>query len=224
MSVRIFCDFDGTITTTDNILLVMEHFNPPGWRDIVSLMMERRLSIRRGVGALFSLLSVDRREEIIALVLQRATFREGFVDFLQHCHTADIPFYVVSGGIDFFIDPLLQRVPSDLIPEVYCNRASFSGERITLSWPYSCDEHCTDDCGLCKTSLMRSLPPAATTIMIGDSITDFGAARCADIVFARSHLARHCTEQGLVYDAYESFFDIMALLKKNPRTATLWSS
>ncbi len=209
----IFCDFDGTITLNDNIVAIMKHFNPPGWQPIVEDIVHMRKSIRQGVGEMFALLPSDMKGDIERYVLETAGIRPGFPELLDLCRQQDIPFYVTSGGIDFFLLPLL--APFDIDPShIYCNGADFSGPHIRITWPYPCDEHCGTDCGMCKTRVIRSFPSAkAHRILIGDSVTDFEGAKLADTIFARSHLAERCRELGMPFHAYETFYDIIRVLQ-----------
>jgi len=120
-----------------------------------------------------------------------------------------VPFYVTSGGIDFFLRPILEPfgIPAD---HIYCNGSDFSGETIRITWPHPCDDECTNDCGMCKTTVMRRFPrDQYYRILIGDSITDFEGAKIADLVFSRSHLTEKCRELGLPHIPFETFFDVI---------------
>lgn len=210
----IFCDFDGTITETDNIVSIMEHFNPPGWQEIAMDILHLRTSIREGVGRLFSLLPSAKRQEILDYVLDIAKIRSGFEDLLAFCREHGIRFYVTSGGIDFFVYPLL--APFQLETEqIYCNSSDFSGESIEIVWPHPCDDHCDNDCGMCKSKVLRSYPEDRYyRIVIGDSVTDFEAAKLADLVFARSRLVERCREMGHPFVPFKDFHDIVDYLRK----------
>ncbi|WP_199614886.1 2-hydroxy-3-keto-5-methylthiopentenyl-1-phosphate phosphatase [Paenibacillus alkalitolerans] len=210
----VFCDFDGTITLSDNIVAIMRHFNPPGWESIVNDIVNGRKSIRKGVGEMFGLLPATMKDEIARYVKETAGIRPGFAELLELCRIESIPFYVTSGGIDFFLLPLLE--PYDIEPDhIYCNSADFGGPQIKILWPHPCDEHCTTDCGMCKTRVIRSFPKERyERILIGDSITDFEGAKLADIIFARSHLAARCRELGVTFHEYETFHDVIAVLRR----------
>ncbi|WP_219837707.1 2-hydroxy-3-keto-5-methylthiopentenyl-1-phosphate phosphatase [Paenibacillus sp. R14(2021)] len=215
----IFCDFDGTITMNDNIVATIRHFNPPGWEAIVSDIVGQKKSIKQGVGELFRLLPTAKKAEVIDYAISNARIREGFADLLQYCKDNEIPFYVTSGGIDFFVYPILAPFG---IPEnhIYCNGSDFSGEAIEITWPHSCDSHCSNDCGMCKTTIIRRFPPeSCERILIGDSVTDFEGAKLADVVFARSHLIQKCAELGLAFHAYETFYDVIHELKLQEATS-----
>jgi 2-hydroxy-3-keto-5-methylthiopentenyl-1-phosphate phosphatase len=210
----IFCDFDGTITENDNIVAIIRHFDPPGWETIVDEIVSQRKTIREGVGELFRLLPTSRKTEVIDYAIGNARIRSGFAELLEYARANGIDFYVTSGGIDFFVYPLIAPFG---IPEshIYCNGSDFTGERIEITWPHPCDDNCRNDCGMCKTTIIRRFPAEAyTRILIGDSVTDFEGAKLADLVFARSHLIRKCEELGLPYYEYETFHDVLTILKQ----------
>jgi 2-hydroxy-3-keto-5-methylthiopentenyl-1-phosphate phosphatase len=211
----IFCDFDGTITENDNIIAIMKHFNPPGWEQIVQAIIARNISIQQGVGQMFALLPTSMREEIEHFAIQNAVIRRGFSELLAYCEQHSIDFLVTSGGIDFFIYPLLEPFAINKA-HIYCNGSDFSGETIQITWPHTCDEACTNqNCGMCKARIIRAYPKHKyQTILIGDSITDLEGAKLADLVFARSHLIDLCTEHGIDYVPYETFNDVIDHLQE----------
>ncbi|MBD2861230.1 2-hydroxy-3-keto-5-methylthiopentenyl-1-phosphate phosphatase [Paenibacillus oceani] len=205
----IFCDFDGTITESDNIVAIMKHFNPPGWEPLVEQVVNRTMSIREGVGRMFDLLPSSAKAEVAQYVFDTAKIRAGFPDLLDYCDRADIEFLVTSGGIDFFLLPLLEPFPIEE-DRIYCNASDFTGERIRIVWPHPCDDECHTDCGMCKTTVIRRYPKENYfRILIGDSVTDFEGAKLADLVFARSHLITKSEELGLPYVPFETFHDVV---------------
>jgi 2-hydroxy-3-keto-5-methylthiopentenyl-1-phosphate phosphatase len=210
----IFCDFDGTITDNDNIVEIMKHFRPPGYEELIGRIVRRELSVREGVGKLFSLLPSRLKPEIEEFTLKQAKIRSGFRDLLDFCRKRDIEFFVTSGGIDFFVYPVL--APFEIPPDhIYCNGSDFSGEHVRITWPHACDEHCSNDCGMCKTAIIRRFPQDRYfRILIGDSITDFEGAKLADIVFARSHLIGLCEELSLPFYPFGTFDDVLDRLEE----------
>jgi 2-hydroxy-3-keto-5-methylthiopentenyl-1-phosphate phosphatase len=87
----IFCDFDGTITESDNIIAIMKHFAPPEWEGIKDRVLSQRISIKDGVGKMFSLLPSEQREEIIQFVKENGILRAGFEDFVTFTQKEQIP-------------------------------------------------------------------------------------------------------------------------------------
>ena len=104
----IFWDFDGTITTQDNIISIMKQFAPPEYLPIKENILGQKQSIREGVTDMFALLPVSLKDQITSFLLEQAQIREGFADFVSYTKQHNIPLYIVSGGIDFFVNPLLE--------------------------------------------------------------------------------------------------------------------
>lgn len=97
----VICDFDGTITMNDNIINIMKTFAPPEWVALKDGVLSKTLSIKEGVGRMFGLLPSRLKEEITSFVLEDAKIREGFREFVAFINEHEIPFYVISGGMDF---------------------------------------------------------------------------------------------------------------------------
>lgn len=214
----IFCDFDGTITEKDNIVQIMKQFGPPGWEVLKDQVLSQSISIKDGVGKMFNLLPSSLKDEIVDFVLTNAKIRDGFKEFVHFAKEQGIPFYVVSGGIDFFVHPMLKDL--GINSGIFCNESDFSGETINILWPHSCDVNCANQCGCCKPSIIRNFPEEKyERVVIGDSITDLAAARIADMVYARSFLLEKCLEEDLPHAPFETFYDILAHFKKRVVTA-----
>ncbi|WP_144558122.1 2-hydroxy-3-keto-5-methylthiopentenyl-1-phosphate phosphatase [Shouchella miscanthi] len=208
----LFCDFDGTITTKDNIMAIMAAFAPPEWEKIKDDILAQKRSIRSGVGDMFHLIPSSKKEEIRAFV-QQATIRSGFAAFVDETNRQNIPLHIVSGGIDFFVEPMLRGY--SLNGELYCNGSDFSGDTIHITWPHACDQHCGNDCGCCKPSILRQYPEDSYyRIVIGDSITDLEAAKIADHVFVcGDYLEDKCKALHLPYTRFEQFHTVVDALQ-----------
>jgi 2-hydroxy-3-keto-5-methylthiopentenyl-1-phosphate phosphatase len=202
----VFSDFDGTITTEDTICKIMTQFAPNHWKKIWDDIFNKKITISEGVSKLFSLIPSSKKDEIIQFVLNNVQIREGFKEFLLFLKNKNIPFIVISGGLDFYIYPLLAPY-KDLIYKIYCNKADFSGKYIKIKFIYDCDPLCDDnDCGMCKISVIRNYK--GTKIYIGDSITDINAAKLSDIIFARGLFAKSLRKNNIPYFSYENFYQI----------------
>ncbi len=208
IEMKIFCDFDGTITNSDNIIAIMKQFAPSDWETIKDDVLAERVSVQEGVGKMFSLLPTFLQEEIVSYILSSSEIRAGFEEFVRYTKEKQIPLYIVSGGIDFFVEPMLEgKVEQE---KLYCNGSDFSGQTIQITWPHTCDEHCQNGCGCCKPSIIRNLATDEDfIIVIGDSITDLQAAKMADCVLARDFLLHKCKELNLPHRPFETFHDVI---------------
>ena len=215
-SIKIFCDFDGTVTATDNIAAIMKHFVPNEAALIIENVLSKEMSIKDGVADMFALLSVTKKEEIITFLQEHAVIREGFAAFMDYVRARRIPFYIVSGGIDFFVEPML--APYGPYEAIYCNHSNFDGDTIQVLYPHNCDTLCanfeTQACGCCKPTIMRQhTDNSFFNIVIGDSITDFEAAKQADLVIARDLLLENCERNNLPYKPFTTFFDCIQIIE-----------
>jgi 2-hydroxy-3-keto-5-methylthiopentenyl-1-phosphate phosphatase len=209
----LFCDFDGTITEKDNIVSIVRKFAASECESLIEQILTQQITIQSGVGQLFQLIPSDKREDIIQFILEEAKIRTGFPEFVRFCREEGIEWLITSGGVDFFLEPLL--APFDLtgVP-LYCNGSDFSGERIRVTWPHHCDEQCNNGCGMCKTTIIRRYDPAQYyRVVIGDSITDLAGAKIADYVIARSLLAQKAAELQLPHSTFATFQDVITVLR-----------
>ena len=203
----VFCDFDGTITIEDLIVQVWSRFAQPGWEQVVDDMHAGRVSLKEGVPALFAQIPFSKKNEIIAYAKQVVRFREGFPDFLRFCRKYTLNFVVLSGGVDFFVYPVLDPY-KQFISRIYSVPSSLNGPNITLDLPYACD---TD--ALCKAKILDAWPKSSQRLFIGDSITDVHGARVANRVFARGRLPALLDREHVAYEPFENFTDIMRELE-----------
>ncbi|KAF0816187.1 MULTISPECIES: 2-hydroxy-3-keto-5-methylthiopentenyl-1-phosphate phosphatase [unclassified Cytobacillus] len=211
--IGVFCDFDGTITESDNIINIMKHFAPPQWEGIKNQVLNQEISIKEGVGKMFSLLPSNLKGDLTDFILENAKIRDGFQLFADYLAQENIPLYIVSGGIDFFVTPVLEKYGP--FKAVFCNSSDFSGDKIKILWPHSCDEKCENNCGCCKPSIMRRLEDEDTLkVVIGDSVTDLEAAKQADFVIARDLLLEKSKEMNLNHNSFETFYDCIEVIKK----------
>lgn len=213
MGVHIICDFDGTITAEDNIIALMQQFAPQEWHHIKDAVLAQDISIRDGVGQMFHLLPSENKKAYLDYLLEHITLRPGFPDFLSEVRQNGWKFDVVSGGMDFFVHPILEgHVEED---HIYCNSADFSQNTVQINWPHTCDASCTNDCGCCKPSIARLIvDPTDRLIVIGDSVTDFEIAKRADFVYARGQLVQLCKEENIRYAPFETFDEITQHVKE----------
>lgn len=213
MSMKILCDFDGTVTKNDNMVSIIKEFVPSFHHNIVKDIINKEISIRDGLEQLFATISSSKKEEITSFVLNTIEFRDGFSEFIEYTNKEELDFYIVSGGLDFFVEPTLANfVPSH---HIYCASADFSMETMHINWVHECDDQCSSACGVCKPTVLRKLPTAnEKIIVIGDSVTDFELAKQADIVFARDILAAKCTELNIPFTPFETFYDILLAFQK----------
>jgi 2-hydroxy-3-keto-5-methylthiopentenyl-1-phosphate phosphatase len=215
----IFSDYDGTITQEDAIVQTMKRFAPPEWKTIATAILETRtLSIYEGIQQLYGLLPKHQKQAIIDFNLAHIPLRTGFEQLMQFCKQYEIPFWVVSGGVDAFIAPKLAPWAEQL--QLFANGLDDATNHtyLQLKMPYI-PKQC-EPCGHCACCKVQILDQWATEsyyrIVIGDSVTDLGMTKVACKVYAVANSSLHadCVKLGITHHPFETFDEVVADLKR----------
>lgn len=203
-------DFDGTVAPTDTVDALLERFASPAWRQVEELWQAGRIGSRECMRAQLALVRADRPD--LERFLQSVEIDPSFPEFVRHVSTfAEVA--VVSDGLDYPIHAALNRLTLPPVP-VYANRLEFHERGLGLSFPHA-DPGCAERSGVCKCAVARALVAGhrRPTVLIGDGRSDYCFARAADRVFARGALRRTCEAQDIRYTPFESFSDVLAVVR-----------
>ncbi len=211
--LRVLLDFDGTLVGPNVAMLLVETFCPDGARvarEVDEALHAGSISLREAWDREVALLPADRLDEMREFVVQEVPLREGAHELaaLLLRHSVDVT--VLSGGLDFFIRPVLDRegFPYPVLSE----RLLVDSARLGIEYPHGHPD--CRICGICKAQVVvRYARPGAPTVFVGDGSTDRYAAEVADVVFARRRLQEYCRRQGIPYLAFETFDPVTATIK-----------
>jgi len=209
----VFSDFDGTITEKDVIVSIMEEFAPEEWKRIHSELMTGIIDVDIGIKKMFNLIPSEKKDEIVQWCRKNVKVREGFRDFLIFLKEKNIPFIILSGGLDFYIYPIMEPY-MNLIGKIYSNKGVFSKDYIDVDFIYKCDSLCKRHCGICKPYVLRNYRNKSELIYIGDGITDLDGALYSDIIFATGYLVSYLDRLHIKYNEYYNFYDIKIKLQE----------
>jgi 2-hydroxy-3-keto-5-methylthiopentenyl-1-phosphate phosphatase len=191
-------DFDGTITQHDCMDTLFRRYLE-GYQELISAMRSGELrpadAVRRGVSEL-----PISGEQVLDEFAEAAVLREGFAAFLHRLLAGGGRAAVISAGFREGIERAWLR---EGLPHVRL----FAGE--LLDDPangHGLELHAAfGDCELCgpracKGPIVEGLRrPGDIVAAFGDGQRDLCMARRADLVFARSGLARSCEREGIAY-------------------------
>src|SRR5271155_2356634 len=104
---RIFCDFDGTITTGDTVDILLESLADPAWKDIEAQWEEGEIGSRECMARQIPL--IRGGWNAVLEVLNTVQVDKTFSTFVSWCRQQKIPVFVVSDGLDKVIEYLLAR-------------------------------------------------------------------------------------------------------------------
>lgn len=213
--LRMMIDFDGTLVEPNVAITLVGRFARGG--DAVARRVDEelhagRMTLREAWAHQVALLPTDRLDEMARWAVENTPLRRGAHELLELLAAHRVPTAIVSGGLDFYIRPILTAAGIDL--PVYADTLEGNGGgALRLAHPFG---HPTCRlCGICKAQAIRSLPPPAErTAFVGDGSTDRFAAEVADIVFARRRLKGYCDAAGIPYHPFEEFGPVTDTLRR----------
>lgn len=199
-------DFDGTLVEPNVAIVLVEEFCPDGARvanEVDLLLHSGKMTLREAWEREAALMRSDQVPEMIRFVEKNIPLREGAHDLLRLLARHRVPTTIVSGGLDFYIAPVLQREKIDL-PVLSDTSTVAPDGHLRVLHPHG---HATCRlCGICKAQVVRGREPnGRRVVFVGDGSTDQYAAEVADIVFARRRLLDLCRRRGIPAFPFEAF-------------------
>lgn len=207
----ILCDFDGTASPMDVGNELLCRFTGDGWEEIDRDYCTGKIGSRAAYTKIAPLFR-GTRTEMLEYVLSMATLDRDFEVFYRLCRQNGIDVKIVSDGLDFYIEALLNKYGLTQM-EYHANCAVFQGDdRVSFEFP-GASEDC-GRCGNCKRAILDRCRPAYDRIIyVGDSYSDICPARDADLVFAKTILYSKHLNNGNHYIYFEYFDDIIKSLR-----------
>ena len=210
-NMRVFIDFDGTITERDVGDSIFERFLRPdlleqGWHEVIITEWKAgRLSSRDCLVQECENTVVSPEE--LNLLLESHSLTPGFERFVDFCGERNMPLTVLSDGLDYYIEYILEKFGLGDV-DYRANHMYFIENSIRVDFPYV--ERGCGRCGNCKRWHIDSERREGEKIVyIGDGYSDRYAIQSADLVFARRDLAEYCGSRGIAYIPFDRFDDVM---------------
>ena len=216
MALKVFVDFDGTITKQDvGNAFFRKYVGRERYDEILREYKEERISaqecFRRGIAAIGRL-----NKDEAALFVRSQEIDPTFKDFVRFCREKGIAFHVVSDGLDFYINEVFAANEiegvSTFLNVLELLPANAQGEsELRLQFPHA-DAEC-QRCACCKRNIILTRSGDEDIIVyVGEGYSDRCPAQYADIVFAKDVLQTFCQQENISYFLYDSFHDVVERL------------
>ena len=206
-NICVLSDFDGTITNKDGLYAFIEAYAKDGWQKIEQDWTEGKISSKECLIEEFKLIP-NLSEELISHFIQTLGIDEYFKSFWEFTKEKNIDFYIISDGIDYFIDKILHKYGLDNL-NIISNHGEFRDKSFELTFPND-NPGCVNNAGTCKCAVLKELKEKYEQIYyIGDGVSDFCVAGKADVLFAKSRLKKYCSKNSIKYIEYNNFNDIL---------------
>lgn len=201
-------DFDGTITKKDTLSKFLEYYAGPKWLDIEKDWKDGKIVSKECLVKQFALIP-NLTPELIYNFLDFIELDEWFIPFCKKAREINMPVVILSDGLDYFINKILEKNEIDFI-NVITNHAYFNEYgRFIIEFPND-SQKCANNAGTCKCTVVRNLKKLYQTVYYaGDGVSDFCVSKEPDIIFAKSALAKYCTLNNIKYIAYKNYQKII---------------
>lgn len=203
--LKIFCDFDGTISLNDDCDRLVDHCMGREARQAIDhRILSGEISLREGMAAQFAGVTLTWAEAC-RFINPHQGLDPAFPAFVRRVEQAGLPLCILSSGVKPLIRRYLAAAQLDHL-EVRANRIEIKDRRWRVIFrdetPFGHDK---------AAALREARSLGYRTVFIGDGISDIPAAHAADILFARQNypLAAYCDQQGIAYVPFLTFLDIL---------------
>jgi 2-hydroxy-3-keto-5-methylthiopentenyl-1-phosphate phosphatase len=201
--LRLFVDWDGTVTVQDSLVQVIHAFGDPSILAELEPRVGVDLTLHEEIALEFAAVTAPL-EEVVAWVLEHVEVRPGLAEL------AGLRPTIVSAGFRQLIEPVLEREGIEL--DVLANEVEARPDGWVVRFR---DETVCATCGEpCKRGGLAGEP----YVYVGDGYSDRCAALAADRVFARDSLALHLDRLGVAYEPFDDLGDVATLLRGTPAT------
>jgi 2-hydroxy-3-keto-5-methylthiopentenyl-1-phosphate phosphatase len=201
--LRLFVDWDGTVTVRDSLVQVIHEFGDPELLAELEPRVGVDLTLHEEIALEFAAITAPL-DEVVSWVLENVEVRAGLRELAELRPT------VVSAGFRQLIEPVLEREGVEL--PVLANDVEAGPDGWVVRFR---DEATCATCGEpCKRGSLAGEPYG----YVGDGYSDRCAALAADRVFARDSLAAYLRDRGATFEPFDDLHDVATLVRGTPRT------
>lgn len=204
----VFLDFDGTISTADTCVHLLDRLALPEWKLVEAQYLAGEIGSREGLVSEWSMLRGDEAER--RAVASEVALDAGLDPLVTALRGSGAEVMIVSDGYGFYLEDQIGYL-ADLGVDIVTSAVDW--ETLELRFP-NADGTCP--CAACGTCKRRPIGDARArglrTVLVGDGASDRRAAEVADTVFAKDGLAQWCLATGVDFVPFTCLDDVRLAL------------
>ncbi len=205
MKTLVQCDFDGTIIEGDIGFRLLGSFASQDWRRLLTEYRAGRMSVGGFNTGAFAMVKADR-QTLLEFVKSKVKIRAGFQELVACCQQQGFRFAIVSNGLVFYIEAILEDTGVDNI-EVIAARTNFTPEGIEAKYIGPDGNQLQD--GFKEAYTRSFLAEGYRVVYIGNGISDTSPARQAHHIFATGGLLDYCQRTNLDCTPFVDLNDVV---------------
>jgi len=214
MKIAVQIDFDGTVTEEDVSFLLLDTYVGPVWREHLREYTAGKIPVGTFNRKVFGMMKADRRTMLdLVLHSDRVKIRPGFRELVDYCSGRGYKITVVSNGLVFYIEAILQSLGIDGI-DIYAaeNRFDLAGMKVRYVGPDGSEK----ESGFKESYTEMLVKDGYDVVYIGNGNSDIYPSRMARYVFATGDLLEKCRREGLDCTPFTDFFEVVKGLRSLP--------
>jgi 2-hydroxy-3-keto-5-methylthiopentenyl-1-phosphate phosphatase len=206
--LKIFVDFDGTITSQDIGDSIFTKFgDEKKVNPVIDDLLNDRISSRDCWDLLCSSTPSINKNELDSLI-DSLIIDPTFHSLVEYCKVKKIELIVLSDGFDYYIERIFNREKlKDL--KYYANNLSLDEYgKLIPGYPFYNPEFPTS--ANCKRDhILDNSSDDDYTFYIGDGNSDKESAQYCDYIFAKAGLLKFCEKERISFSPFKNFHDVI---------------
>lgn len=211
VKAAVLLDFDDTAAEQNVAELLLTRFGDSTWQDVRDRFRAGELNLREYQEITFRNIQAD----VSAMQLHvrnHASLRPYFNELGTYCQENDIPFAIVSQGLDFYIEALLAKEGHTQVP-VYAVNTSFSSQGIAYEYRHARPGQ--EKQGNSKGLVVEQYQEQGYHVFYaGDGMSDFEAAERVDVLYAHRTLAQECARTNIPFRPFTDFQNMLQAVQE----------
>jgi 2-hydroxy-3-keto-5-methylthiopentenyl-1-phosphate phosphatase len=213
--IRIFCDFDGTVSLDDIGEQFFRTFAEDKAKELEEELISGRLTVQDWLVQLCEAIPTINQKEFDSFA-GRFSIDPYFKTFVRFSEKQGIDLMILSDGLDSYIERVLANSGLNRV-KFFANHIEFIGlngkQKLAISFPHT-DAEC-NLCGNCKRNhILNNSADEDIIIYVGDGCSDRCPARYADFVFAKGQLIKYCQQQNITFFEFRHFGDVQSKVEE----------
>lgn len=206
--LKIFADFDGTITLQDVGDSIFTRFgNPEKVNPVIEDLLNDRISSRQCWDTLCSEVPAVTKAELDNFI-ETLRVDPTFHSLVSFCKENSIDIFVLSDGFDYYIEKILKREKLEDL-KFFANKLSLNENgKLIPEYPFYNPEFPTS--ANCKRDhILDNSSDDDYTFYIGDGNSDKESAQYCDYIFAKADLLKYCEKERISFSPFKDFNDVV---------------
>jgi 2-hydroxy-3-keto-5-methylthiopentenyl-1-phosphate phosphatase len=207
---NVFFDFDNTIATIDVLDDIIQRFSiNKDWVDFERRWVAGAIGSAECLRGQLNSVRVEKTE--MARYLKSIKLDMNFKKILKSLKKIGVEPIILSDNFSVIIGPILKANGINGLA-VYANQLEWDHNRLIPSFPHT-NKACKR-CANCKRNhVLKHSSFDKINTYIGDGLSDFCAAKEADLVFAKDRLLHYCTEEKIPAVSFADLGDVLKYLR-----------